>query len=143
MRRGSRGIAAIPLVAAALLPACGAAVSDSHEIDEPVTVEHVEGTDVARLTLTQRAVERLGIQTAPVETDGDRTVVPSAAVFVEPDGTWWVYTSPEPLVFVRHRISVERDDGELAFLTEGPPPGTRVATVGVPELLGAEYELGH
>ncbi|MGH3927093.1 MAG: hypothetical protein ACRDTT_30205 [Pseudonocardiaceae bacterium] len=132
-----------PLIAALLLPACGEAVSDKHEIVEPATLEQVEGTDLKRVTLTQRAAERLGIQTAPVETDGSRTVVPSAAVFVQPDGTLWVYTSPEPLVFVRHQISVEQDDGARTFLTNGPPPGTQVATVGVPELLGAEFEIGH
>lgn len=143
MRRGSRRLAVAPLIAVLLLPACGGAVSDEHEINEPVTVEDIEGAGVARVRMTARAAERLGIQTAPVETDGARTVVPSAAVLVQPDGTFWVYTSPEPLVFVRHQISVERDDGARTFLTDGPPPGTQVATVGVPELLGAEFEIGH
>lgn len=143
MKRGSRATATTSLIAALLLSACGGAVSDEHEINEPVTVEHVEGTDVARVTLTRRAAERLDIQTAPVEMEGSRMVIPSAAWFVQPDGTFWVYTSPEPLVFVRHKISVEHDDGARTFLTDGPAPGTRVVTVGVPELLGAEYEIGH
>jgi hypothetical protein len=143
MKPGRRGIAAIPLIAALLVSACGGAVSDEHETDEPVTIEHLEGSDVARLTLTQQAAERLDIQTAPVEADGSRMLLPSAAVFVEPDGTFWVYTNPESLVFVRHKISVDHDDGNHAFVTDGPPPGTQVVTVGVPELLGAEYEIGH
>ncbi|MGH8929816.1 MAG: hypothetical protein ACRDZO_04040 [Egibacteraceae bacterium] len=131
------------MIAALLLPACGGPVSDEHEINEPVTLEHVEGSDIARVTLTQRAAERLDIQTAPVQADGNRSVVPSAAVFVQPDGTFWVYTSPEPLVFVRHEIIVDHDDGARTFITAGPPLGTQVVTVGVPELLGAEYEIGH
>ena len=138
----TRPTARLWIVAALLLPACGGAVSDEHEIDEPVTIEHVEGSDIARVTLTQRAAERLGIQTAVVQADGDWGVVPSAAVFVQPDGTFWVYTSPEPLVFVRHEIVVDHDDGARTFITAGPPLGTQVVTVGVPELLGAEYEIG-
>ena len=27
---------------------------------------------------------------------------------VDPDGVWWVYTNPEPLVFERHEIGLER-----------------------------------
>ncbi len=138
----TRPTARLWIVAALLLPACGGAVSDEHEINEPVTIEHVEGSDIARVTLTQRAAERLGIQTAVVQADGDWGVVPSAAVFVQPDGTFWVYTSPEPLVFVRHEIVVDHDDGARTFITAGPPLGTQVVTVGVPELLGAEYEIG-
>jgi hypothetical protein len=143
MKRSRRRITTAPLITALLLSACGGAASDEREINEPVTIEHLEGTDVARLTLTARAAERLGIQTAPVEANGSRLVVPSAAVFVQPDGTFWVYTNPEPLVFVRHQISVEHDDGARTVLTGGPSPGTQVVTVGVPELLGAEYEIGH
>jgi hypothetical protein len=143
MKRGNRAIAATSVIAALLLTACGGTVSDEHEINEPATVQHIEGTDLARVTLTRRAAERLDIQTAPVETDGSRIVIPSAAWFVQPDGTFWVYTSPEPLVFVRHKISVEHDDGARTFLIEGPSPGTQVVTVGVPELLGAEFEIGH
>lgn len=139
----TRSVAAVWMVAALLLPACGGAVPDEHEINEPVTLEHVEGSDIARVTLTQRAAERLDIQTAVVQADGNRGVVPSAAVFVQPDGTFWVYTSPEPLVFVRHEITVDHDDGARTFITAGPPLGTQVVTVGVPELLGAEYEIGH
>jgi hypothetical protein len=143
MKQSNPGIAATAMIAALLLSACGGAVSDEHEINDPVAIQHLEGTDVARVTLTARAAQRLDIQTAPVEMEGSRMVIPSAAWFVQPDGTFWVYTSPEPLVFIRHKINVEHDDGARTFLTEGPAPGTRVVTVGVPELLGAEFEIGH
>lgn len=131
------------LAATLVLAGCGGAVSDEHEIDEPVTLVPVEGTDLTRVILTEHASERLGIQTARVASDGTRTVIPSDALFVQPDGTFWVYVNPEPLVFVRHEIVLENDDGERAVLTAGPPAGTEVVTVGVPELLGAEYEVGH
>jgi hypothetical protein len=33
--------------------------------------------------------------------------------------------------------------GDYAILTEGPEPGTSVVTVGVAELFGAEFSVGH
>lgn len=143
MRPTFRGIALVPLVAALLLAACGEAPSDEHVIDEPATVEEVEGQEVARVTITQKAAERLDIQTAVVETAGERTVVPSAAVIVDPAGDFWVFTNPEPLVFVRHKISIDYEDGNQAFLTDGPPAGSKIVTVGVAELYGTEYGVGH
>ena len=142
MRPTIRGIALVPL-AALLLAACGEAPSDEHVIDEPATVQEVEDGEVARVTITQKAAERLDIQTALVETAGERTVVPSAAVIVDPAGDFWVFTNPEPLVFVRHKISIDYEDGNQAFLTDGPPAGSKIVTVGVAELYGTEYGVGH
>ncbi|HEV2906343.1 MAG TPA: hypothetical protein VGZ50_03390 [Actinomycetota bacterium] len=143
MRPTIRGIALVPLVAALLLAACGEAPSDEHVIDEPATVQEVEDGEVARVTITQKAAERLDIQTALVEAVGERTVVSSAAVLVDPAGDFWVFTNPEPLVFVRHKISIDYEEGNQAFLTDGPPAGSKIVTVGVAELYGAEYGVGH
>jgi hypothetical protein len=71
-----------------------------------------------------------------------RKLVPHAAVLYDPKGNTWVYTNPEPLVFVRHPISVDYIDGDLAVLSDGPPPGAKVVTVGVAELFGTEFEIG-
>jgi len=38
---------------------------------------------------------------------------------------------------------VSRVDRETARLEDGPPPGTRVVTVGVAQLYGAERGVGH
>lgn len=135
----------ITLVVAAVLaiPACGETASDAHVVDEPVTIERLEGSSVARLTLTARAAERLDIHTATVEESRTGLLVPSAAVIVDPEGGTWVYASPEPLVFVRAAIHIHHEAGAVAFLTDGPRAGTKVVTVGVPELYGAEYEVGH
>ncbi len=134
---------AVPFVAALVFSACGEAVSDEQVIDEPVALEEIKGTELSRITLTPKAAERLGIQTAPVATAGKRLVLPAAAVFVDPNGVFWVYTNPKPLVFARHRIKVDYEGGDRVFVSEGPRPGTRVVTVGVPELYGAESEIGH
>jgi len=72
-----------------------------------------------------------------------RKVVPYAAVLYDAHGDTWVYTNPEPLVFVRHRIMVDYINGDQAVLSEGPPAGTVVVTVGGAELFGAEFEIGH
>jgi hypothetical protein len=71
-----------------------------------------------------------------------RKLVPHAAVLYDPKGNTWVYTNPEPLVFVRHPISVDYIDADLAVLSDGPPPGAKVVTVGVAELFGTEFEIG-
>ena len=34
---------------------------------------------------------------------------------------------------------MDRVDGDTAYLLAGPAAGTKVVTVGVPELFGAEY----
>lgn len=105
-------------------------------------VEAVGTTGLHRVVLTPEAAERLDIQTAKVheETRGGReTVVPYAAVYYDVHGATWVYTNPEPLVFVRQRITVAHIDDDDAILSEGPLPGTRVVIVGVGELVGTEF----
>ena len=68
-----------------------------------------------------------------------RKVVPTSAVLYDAKGKTWVYTNPEPLVFVRHAVSIDYIDGDRAVLTDGPVSGTAVVTVGAAELLGTEY----
>jgi len=96
--------------------------------------------------LTAEAAKRLDIQTAPVhdaQVRGKlRKVVPYAAVFYDLNGATWVYINLEPLNFVRASISVDYIDGDLAVLSDGPPSGTEVVTVGAPELYGTEFGVG-
>jgi hypothetical protein len=113
----------------------------------PSKVEPIEGTELSRVILSEKAAQRLAVATTPVAEDtlddGTRKIIPYAAVIYSPNGDTWTYTSPEPHVFVREAIEVERIDGDRAILTDGPPPGTEVVTVGAVELLGAELGLGH
>jgi len=122
----------------------GACTSDDGkpEHENPVEVEEISGSEIKRLTLTESAAERLDIQTSTVESADEGRVVSSAAVIIDPTGTYWVYTNPEPLVFVRHEIRPVREDGQQAFFEEGPAIGTLVVTTGVPELYGAEFGIG-
>jgi hypothetical protein len=136
------------ILVAALLPVAACKQSTATAADEepsPARVEHLKGDEPTRVTLTEEAARRLDIQTAAIRdlTIDGRThrVIPYAAVLYDTEGNTWTYYSPAPLVFVRHRITVDRIEGELAVLTEGPTSGTRVVTVGAQELYGSELEF--
>lgn len=118
MERGPHWVVALAVLL--VLSACRGTVSDEQIVHDPATIKHVKGTDLAHLTLTERAAERLDLQTTAVVARGRRTVIPSAAVFVDPEGTFWVYTSPEPLAFVRHKIGIDHEQGDETFLSTGP-----------------------
>lgn len=177
MRNNGRWmIFVVPLFAGLGLTACQRPSSSAHHA-APAKVDKVEG-GLARITLTPKAAERLGIETGTVAVlgtaagtivaqgdtgtrlQGDpgsgarvqlgsagsssgRTVVPYSAVLYDSHGETWVYTSPQPLVFVRHRIEIDHIEGNRAVLRTGPPVGTTVVTVGAAELLGTEFEVGH
>ena len=72
-----------------------------------------------------------------------RKVIPYGAILYDTKGQTWTFTNPEPLVFIRHSVTVERISGDKVILTEGPPVGTTVVTVGSAELMGAESKYGH
>lgn len=147
MSRMNRWMAVVPIVACCVtLGACEPPAVKATEI-KPAHVEAIPGTELHKVTLTARAAERLDIKTDRVQEmvvgGAKRKVVPYAAVLYDPRGETWVYTSPEPLVFVRHRIHIEYIRGDRAVLSQGPPTGTAVVTVGAAELFGAEFEIGH
>ena len=134
-------------VPATALSACASSSTgdETRTGEEPVSVEYPDGSDVARITLTEDAAGRRDVQTTPVVAGDDgsgQTVIPYSAVLYDPSGDTWTYTSPEHLVFVRAPIDVKRIDGQSAILISGPPVGTEVVTVGESELLGSEYEVG-
>ena len=146
-----------PLLAALPLAACHQSPADAAEHTKPATVEPVEGSELSRVLLSARAAERLGIETvavrdtqitfipASVSSAGPAQwrVIPYAAVLYDPNGDTWTYTSPDSLVFVRHPISIEDIEEDVAVLSNGPPSGTPVVTVGAAELFGTEFGVGH
>ncbi len=154
MRHLTRWIPVAILVVALFVIGGLALFSDSEASEDATTdpaaqVEAVEGTTLSRIRLTARAAERLGIETTPVRAapgsstgTAATTVVPYGSVTYEADGKTWVYTSPEPLVFVRAPVRLDAVNGDLAVLSAGPPVGTAVVSVGVPELFGAEFGVG-
>jgi hypothetical protein len=137
-----RWIALALTVAVLPLSACQGRSEVAAGSAEPASLEPVEGTDRSRVILTAKAVERLGIQTAPVRpgegAQAQQSLIPYSAVVYDPNGATWTYVSPEPLTFVREPITIDRIDGDRAFLLDGPPAGTPVVTVGAAELYGTE-----
>jgi hypothetical protein len=115
---------------------------------EPAKVEHVEGSDeVSRLTLTPKAVQRLGIKTTPLSettvAGKKRKVIPYGAVLYDAEGKTSVYVSPAPNTYVREPITVDFIQGDRAVLVAGPAAGTAIVTVGAAELYGTETGVGH
>jgi hypothetical protein len=110
--------------------------------DKPAYVEAIEGSDLKRVVLTEKAAERLDIQIALVseeQVEGtQRLVIPYAALIYGLNGETWAYIMPEPLTFVREGITVDYIEGDMAVRLTGPAIGTEVVTVGVAELYGAE-----
>lgn len=110
---------------------------------EPAALSPVDGTDRWRITLIESAAERLDIQTASVEAAEDgRLAVPSAAVIITPDGSYWVYTESAPLTYERQELVDVVEQDSMAYFASGPPSGTSVVVTGVPELYGTEFGIG-
>lgn len=140
------------LLAVASLQLVGCKEGSTYTKVEPAHVDHKEGEEISKLTLTEKAMERLDVQTAPVregkvsgasETEASRSIVPYSALIYFADGGAHVYTSPEPRVFVRQPVEVDYIEGDMVVLKSGPAPGTQVASVGATELFGTEFGVGH
>lgn len=131
----------IMVVLAGLLSACAAKPAGAEKIPPSIT-EEVEGSDFKRVILTEKAVERLDIQTVAVRTEqmdgSEQKVIPYAALLYGLNGETWAYTNPEPLVYFRETIVIDHIDGDMAVLSEGPEVNMPVVTVGVSLLYGAE-----
>jgi hypothetical protein len=121
------------MVAALGLAACGPKPATLEKIN-PSTLEEIEGSDLKRVVLTEKAAERIGVETVPV----NGLVVPYSAVIYDTEGNTWVYTNPEPLTFVRALIVVDRIEDDQAFLSQGLETDAPIVTVGVIEIYGAE-----
>jgi hypothetical protein len=140
-RRRRRSAFLAPICALLLLSGCRDLTTEEEAGYEPAAVEPIEGSDVARVILTDDAARRIRLDTAPVTSQGELTVVPESAIWVDVNGDEWVYTNPETLVFVRAQVVVDRYESGSAFLRDGPAPGTEVASIGVPQLIGSEFGI--
>lgn len=145
MRRTNLFIAGLVLIGGIGFAISGNGVTATVEEtghSEPATIEAIDGTSLYRITLSERGAERVGLETAPVAEEAVsgkiQRSIPYSAVIYDANGGTWAYTTDEHLVFVRDEISVERIDGDTAYLSHGPAAGTEVVTVGAAELVGAE-----
>lgn len=134
---------ALGVVALLGLTGCAAAAASSTPAagEQPAKVESIGTAGLKKLTLTERAVQRLAVTTEAVTTDAvsGKLVIPYASLLYLPNGTPFVYTNPEPRVYVRHDVAVETITGDTVVLTAGPPAGTQLVTAGGAELWGTEF----
>lgn len=128
-----------------ILTACGGQAVVTEDT-EPASIELIDGTDLYMITLTERAAERLDIQLEMVlleqVSDAEQLVVSYGALIYDINGNTWIYISPAPLTFYRVPVTVDYIEGERVYLLDGPPAGTEVAVVGVPELYGIDTGVG-
>ena len=140
-QRGVAVLLALGLAGACFLGGCRGAEAEA-SFEDPAKVEKVAGQP-ARITLAEKAVQRLGVETASMELGaGGMLTVPVAAVLYDADGQTFVYTNPRPNVFVRADVTVAEIVDDTARLSAGPPAGAKVVTVAAAELFGVETGLG-
>ena len=140
---------AIPLITLAVgSAACARGSETVSQKAPPAVVEPIEDSGLNRVVLTEKAAERIGIVTGVIhevarpDDAAPLKVVPYAAVIYDTHGETLIYLQLEPFVFMRQAITIERIDGDLAVLLDGPAPGTEVVTVGAAELFGIEFGIG-
>jgi hypothetical protein len=140
------------LLALASLPLAGCQEGSTYKKVDPAHVDHKEGEAISKMTLTDKAMERIDVKTTPAregkvegaaEGEAARIVVPYSSLIYFADGSTHVYTSPEKNVFVRQPVEVDYIESDMVVLKKGPAPGTLVASVGAQELLGTEVGVGH
>lgn len=93
MQRRNLWMIVILIVASLQLAACTTQASASKPKSSPSQVEPIEGTDLKRIVLTEKAAERLDIQTATVEESNEVrewTVGGQVAELPKPDGAMLV-----------------------------------------------------
>jgi len=146
VRRRAGALASVLAVAATTVTAgCTEVEEAAPHVHQPAILQPIDGSDVQKVSFDQRAAEQVSLQTASVRRRGNHTVVPYAALIYDGQGASWVYTSPEPLTYVRVAVDVARIVDDRVLLRDGPPVGTHVVTTGAAEVYGAELEIagGH
>jgi hypothetical protein len=128
-------VSALVAAASLLLVSCSEVESEPATGYEPSTLEH------SRIQFTAEAAARTGLRTAVVRRSAGRATVPYAALLYGPQGDTHVYTSPRRLLYLKQEVRVDRIEGSRVLLSSGPPPGTRVVTVGAAEVYGTEQEV--
>lgn len=146
MQQTTRWVLVALALTALLLTACGQTPTAGATKIQPAVVEKIPGSDFNRVVLTEKAAQRIALQTAPIREElvngKARKVIPYGAVIYGVKGETWAYVNPAPLTFVRQPITIDYIDGDKVILTDGPPVGTVVVTVGAALLYGADTGIG-
>jgi hypothetical protein len=138
----SYGIASLFIGAGLGLAGCQASASGS-EAEEAIAAAASVETDAAggpaRLTISEEALERLRLETSPVQDGGGGLLsVPYSAVIYDADGATWTFVDLGDGVFQRQAITIASVAADTVTLSAGPALGTDVVTVAAAELVGVE-----
>ena len=137
MKRIARTLMSLALVGL-VLGGCNQATTTAPK-EEAIHLEE-QASGLKQLTLSAKAAERLGVETAPVAGSGSLLTVPYAAVIYDAQGDTWSYVNAEPLVFLREQITVDEIDG-IPPSCRGPASALG-RDHGAAELYGAEIGVG-
>ena len=133
--------AVLALVAPVLgLSACSEVEENVRET-YPYKSEPVKGTGLSRVTMADETAGLIPVKTISVRQDGRRKIVPHSALIYNPDGDAFVYRKPKPQTYIRAPVEVAEVVGDRAVLSDGPPAGATIVTMGAAELLATEYEI--
>jgi hypothetical protein len=137
---GWRSVLVVACATTIGLSGCAAVKSAAAPAGQAASTMEKAGPDLNKLTLTDKAVERLGVTTVKVaKGEGSPLQVPYGALVYDANGKTWVYTNPEPRTYIRAAVTVDKITDNKVQLQSGPPAGTDVVTVGAAELFGAEF----
>ncbi|MDQ3155389.1 MAG: hypothetical protein M3Q98_01490 [Actinomycetota bacterium] len=141
-RRAAFAVAAV--IAAAALSACQEVEAQERVFKSESKLTAAEGEEGhALVTLTQKGINQIGLETAVVGGTKDEMVIPYTALLYAADGEHaYVYANPEGRSYQREDVKVIRVDGDRVLISDGPPVGTKVVTQGVAQVHGAELEFG-
>ena len=143
MKYSNRWVLVLLALAATLfLAACSRDADAGSAKIEPAKIEPTGDEGFNKVTLTEKAAQRLGIATETVGQMGQGTTVPYAALVYGLNGETWVYVSPSPLTYVRQAVTVDHIEDGMVVLADGPAVGAEVVTVAVAELYGADTGVG-
>lgn len=131
------------LIASLFMAACSAGASTAAAATEkPYKLEKMDGSDFNLVTLTEKAAQRLVLETGKVSeaeaAGAKRLVVPYSSLIYGLHGENWIYVSPQPLSFHRAVVTVDYIEGDQVFLLDGPAVGVEIATTAVAELYGVD-----
>ena len=128
-----RGLAAsVTVLAAITVGASGCSEAGASNEENPETAVTVEETgeevQPARLTVSERAEQRLGLRTEPVrpltgQAGGATEVIAYSAVVYDADGKSWTFSAPSPRTYIRVPIVISSITGQTVQLKSGPPVG--------------------
>jgi len=142
------GLLLLAAVLTVFLAGCSKVEQAAYKAPDPFTLEEIKGTELVRLKLEPKAVERTGIKTGKVtgvvQFGAEPTArrIPYAALLYKPDGSTFVYTTTKAGTYQRHDVTVDYIKDQTVVLSDGPEVGTAVVTDGAAELMGIEFGVG-